>query len=164
MAKKAAQVRAAEVQEDGSAFQVDGCAMIGLVSQDENAAVVQLSDGRRTLIPVGHFLFEKALTLPPPPAVAPTAFDVKMEAERRILARFPDWQQRNMIARGVDLLRKRVEGATWSAQEQAEADALQTAWDWVLAVRVASNELEWNLPADYRNDSHWPMPPAPFPG
>lgn len=89
-------------------------------------------------------------------ANAPKADDVKAEARRRILARLPDWKQANMTARGVELLRKGE--VNWTPQEQAEADAITAAWDWVKAVRLASDDIEamTPIPDDYRDDGHWP--------
>jgi len=82
---------------------------------------------------------------------------VKAEARRRILARYPDWKQTNMVARSVELMH--LKGTKeWTPAEQAEADALQAAWDWVKAVRSASDVIEvmTPIPADFRDDRHWP--------
>jgi hypothetical protein len=82
---------------------------------------------------------------------------VKNEAMRRILARLPDWKQRNMTARGVELLSINRRNA-WMPEEQAEADTLQAAWDWVKAVRSASDVIEAMspIPSDFRSDEYWP--------
>ena len=90
----------------------------------------------------------------PPP---PTADDVKAEAGRRIVARYPEWKQRNMTARGVELLHIQT-SEPWTPEEQAEADALQAAWDWIASVRAASDILEAQqpIPADWQGDHHWP--------
>lgn len=92
-----------------------------------------------------------------PDAVPPNY--VKVEARRRILLRFPEWKQANMTARGVELTLVLASGGQWSPQEQAEADALQGAWDWIKQVRVASDALEAAspIPTDYTADSHWPV-------
>jgi hypothetical protein len=62
-----------------------------------------------------------------------------------------------MTARGVELLSIRA-GRAWSENEQAEADALQTAWDWIKDVRSASDAIESMspIPGDFRHDQHWP--------
>lgn len=78
------------------------------------------------------------------------------EARRRILARYPDWMQQNMTARGVELQDMWRRNGSWTMEEEAEATALQAAWDWIKAVRAASNAMEANPPADFRNDAHWP--------
>lgn len=89
---------------------------------------------------------------------APQADDVKAEARRRILARFPEWKQANMTARGVELTLVLASGGQWSQQEQAEAAALQEACDWIKQVRAASDVLEAMspIPADYATDARWP--------
>lgn len=71
------------------------------------------------------------------PAAVP-ATDVKLEARRRILARYPEWKQLNIIRAGGDDLAK------------------MTAW--IDAMRAASDALEAMspIPADYADDSHWP--------
>lgn len=88
----------------------------------------------------------------------PTIEEIKAEAERRILELFPEWKQRNMIARGVELVR--IGESNWNEQEQLEAANLQAAWDWIKAVRETSNELEVTLPIDYTDDKWWPSFPA----
>ena len=83
--------------------------------------------------------------------------EVKAEARARILARLPDWKQRNMTARGVELINLRA-SRPLTADEQAEAVALQAAWDWVRAVRTASDAIEAmdSIPVDFRDDKRWP--------
>jgi hypothetical protein len=73
-------------------------------------------------------------------AVAPlartlTATEVKAEARRRILTRFPEWKQANMTARGVELLNIRVAIGSWTQAQAEEAAALGAAWDWIKAAR-----------------------------
>ncbi len=82
---------------------------------------------------------------------------VKNEARRRILARYPDWKQANMTARGVELVHLKTR-RPWTAEEQAEADALQAAWDWVKAVRSASDVIEEMnpIPLDLADNKYWP--------
>ncbi|WP_339862338.1 hypothetical protein [Paremcibacter congregatus] len=65
---------------------------------------------------------------------------IKAEAGRIILGRFPEWQQRNMIAAAVNLERKeRLSGLT--TEEQAAIADLTANWAWVDAVRDYSNVL-----------------------
>jgi len=84
---------------------------------------------------------------------------VKLEARRRILARYPDWKQVNMTARGVELQDAWRQNGAWSAAEAAEASALQSAWAWIKAVRTASDVIEslTPIPSDYNDDSRWPQ-------
>ncbi len=83
---------------------------------------------------------------------------VKNEARNRILARFPEWKQTNMVARGVDLQDIWRRNGLWTSQEQAEADALMQAWDWIKAVRAASDTIEGmeTVPDDYDANDRWP--------
>lgn len=83
---------------------------------------------------------------------------VKEEARRRILARFPDWKQTNMTARGVDLQDLWRRNAKWTETEQAEADALSAAWAWIKAIRAASDVIEAldAVPDDFDDDKRWP--------
>ena len=82
---------------------------------------------------------------------------VKVEAQKRIYARFPQWKQANMTARGVELATVRAE-RMWTPEEQAEAAALTAAWAWVRAVRDASGAIEAADPPlrNYTADEHWP--------
>lgn len=80
---------------------------------------------------------------------------IKAEARSRILARFPEWKQTNMTARGVELMSVRLARA-WTVEEQTEADALQAAWSWIKSIRAASDALEQTAPADFAADKHWP--------
>ena len=88
----------------------------------------------------------------------PTINDVRTEAGRRIVARFPIHAQINMLARSSELLL--IGTANWSAEQRTEAEALQEARDWIKAVRDASNTLERAPPDDYAADRHWPAQPA----
>jgi hypothetical protein len=83
---------------------------------------------------------------------------VKGEARARILARFPEWKQANMTARGVELQDIWRLGGSWTEQEQAEADALNAVWAWIKSVRAASDaiEVESPIPHDFTSDQYWP--------
>lgn len=84
----------------------------------------------------------------PEPYVAPppSAADVKVRAGQIILAAASETQQRNMLMRGLKLERKeRLQGLT--ADEQAEAAALDAASGWIEAVRAHSNAMEAALEA-----------------
>lgn len=93
-----------------------------------------------------------------------SAQDVKDEARRRILAVYPDWKQANMTARGVELIRKLAQGGAWSQGEEAEATALEAAWDWIKTVRAAADSIELMspLPRDFGDDGRWPERPDPI--
>lgn len=73
--------------------------------------------------------------------------DVKAEAGRRILERFPTWKQANMNMRATELVDARVDRAL-SEDEEAERQALLAASAWIKEVRTASDAIEAALPAD----------------
>jgi len=83
---------------------------------------------------------------------------VKLEAKRRIIAVYPRWKQRNLTARGVELVKIRVLVGSWTVDEQTEVDAIQAVWDWVKSVRTSSDALEAQnpVPVDFTDDKHWP--------
>ena len=87
-----------------------------------------------------------------------SAAHVKAEAARRITALFPDWKQRNMVARGLELLNARMSDKGWTAAEATEAAEMQAAWDWIKSVRAASEAIERlaTVPVDYAEDQRWP--------
>lgn len=83
---------------------------------------------------------------------------VREEARRRILARYQDWKQTNMVARGVELQDVRRLAGSWTPEEEAESNALAAAWAWVKSVRAASNLIERMspIPTDFSDDRYWP--------
>ena len=83
---------------------------------------------------------------------------VKQEARQRIIRRFPEWKQANMTARGVELQDIWRRNGVWTAEEQAEADALTSAWAWIKDVRAASDAIEAleSVPTDFDGDERWP--------
>lgn len=93
---------------------------------------------------------------------APTADDVRAEAQRRIIARTGTKtfdaclvRQLNAQMRALELTRLEI-ARPLSASEQSEAAALQTLADDIKAIRAASNAMEGTLPVDYADDQHWP--------
>lgn len=75
------------------------------------------------------------------------AAEVKGEAGARILNLFPDWKQRNMTARGVELVAIRLD-RDWTPAEAAESADLQAAWAQIRAIRAASGLIEAAIPQD----------------
>lgn len=61
-----------------------------------------------------------------------------------IESRFPDYQQRNWIARHQELVEIKADGGTWSEAEAAEAALLKLSWTWVKAVRAHAKALREN--------------------
>ena len=91
--------------------------------------------------------------------------EIKAEAGKRILTFAPEWKQRNILRRGLELLRKGE--AKLSAGELAEAAAMENAGARIDAIRAASDGLEASLAAmtadelatfEPASDSHWPRP------
>lgn len=102
--------------------------------------------------------------------LGPSAVDVKTEARRRILGRYPEWMQNNMVARSAELHRiqsgmmRTAAGDVVAARqltdiEIAEEKAISAAWDWIKRVRTASNGIEAldPIPEDFADDSRWPL-------
>lgn len=82
---------------------------------------------------------------------------IKAEAGRRILERAPEWKQRNVLARSVEL-RNIKDGRALASDEQAELDAAQALWDSIKAIRAHSDQLEAEVDAGRVVDvaSGWP--------
>lgn len=82
---------------------------------------------------------------------------VRTECGRRIYDTFPQWKQANFTARAAELIDTKGEREL-TGQENAEMAYLRSVWDWIKAVRVASNALEAQspIPVDYASDDHWP--------
>lgn len=89
---------------------------------------------------------------------SPTAQMVKDEAYRRIVSVFPEWKQRNMTMRAVELVDKKVRGEALTEDEQAEEALLNAAKDGIKAVRAASDTIEAMdpIPDDFNADERWP--------
>ena len=66
---------------------------------------------------------------------------IKTEASKRILALCPDWKQRNIIARMVELLPARLAG-TLTAEQSEEVAAAEALWAKIKAIRAHSDALE----------------------
>ena len=68
---------------------------------------------------------------------------VKEEAQRRILAVYPDWKQLNY-------LRQQGNNPT-----QEDLNVINLAWAYIDNIRAKSNILEGTLPQDYQDNTHW---------
>lgn len=119
--------------------------VVGTATSFTTAIVERIVEADRVVVRTTHTAI----------AVEQQKLAVKGEARRRIIARFPDWKQTNMVARALELTRK---GAGLTPEEQTEATQLQAAWDWIKAVRAASDALEAMdpIPADFTADQRWP--------
>lgn len=72
---------------------------------------------------------------------ADAALAIDDEAGRVILSRYPEWKQRNMIAKGVELAYK-VATNSATADEMQQIGQLQAVWAWIEAVRARSDALQ----------------------
>ncbi len=70
-------------------------------------------------------------------------YEIKRRAGAAILAIAPEWKQRNMTARMVELNDKRDRQLIpLSSEEQAELDGYRAVWDRIHAIRARSNQAE----------------------
>ncbi len=85
---------------------------------------------------------------------------IKNEARRRIVNVVgPEWKQQNIQARAAELHLKETRGVITTA-EADQLQAILNLWGWVKSVRAASDSLEASMPADYKDDSYWPVAPV----
>lgn len=98
-----------------------------------------------------------------PPVVPPTAADVRAEAQRRIIEAIGArdmthciTKQLNGLMRAAELNNKIAQGPALTAEETAEAAALQYMADSVKAIRAVSNEMEEAPPEDFAHNDYWP--------
>ena len=73
--------------------------------------------------------------------------DIKAEANQRIIGALPEWKQRNLIARGVELLDLQIGGQVLTPTEEAERVSIKSAWDQVKNIRNYSDFLESEVDA-----------------
>lgn len=66
---------------------------------------------------------------------------IKMAAGKHIEAHVPDWKQRNLTARSVELVNVSKD-RPYTPQEQGEVDAINVVWAWVKQVRATSDAAE----------------------
>ncbi len=82
---------------------------------------------------------------------------IKAKAGSLILAIAPEWKQRNILARTVEL-RDIQDSRALTAEEYAEKDAAQAVWDSIKAIRAHSDTLEADVEAGktVNISSGWP--------
>lgn len=80
---------------------------------------------------------------------------IKEEAGRRIIAKYPEWKQRNMLARSLELTNKVAMTGTLTGDEQAEVAAMQVVWSWIKDVRDVSSLAESS--GTQPQDINWPV-------
>jgi hypothetical protein len=71
---------------------------------------------------------------------------IKAEAGRRILTVAPEWKQRNLIARSIEL-RDILDSRALTVDEQAEKDSSAAIWNIIKSIRAHSGELESDIDA-----------------
>jgi hypothetical protein len=86
------------------------------------------------------------------------ATSIKKLAGAKIVHMVPEWKQRNMIARAVQLVEKK---GSRTPAEQSELDMHQAVWDKVAAIRLYSDSLEAQAiasedPLSVDIESGWP--------
>lgn len=104
----------------------------------------------------GVFNLDEVLTIAQTMLESGLLAQVKAEAGRRILDRFPLWKQNNMLMRALSLTQKGE--ANWTPEEASEVASLQADQEWILAVREASDVLEAMdpIPDNISDDQWWP--------
>ena len=80
---------------------------------------------------------------------------IKREANRRIITIAPEWKQSNMLARGLNLLRKGE--ANLTADEALEVSGMDSVWTEIQRIRSVSDTLEAADPPpdDFADDKYW---------
>jgi hypothetical protein len=80
---------------------------------------------------------------------------VKREASKRILSIAPDYKQRNMLARSVELLR--IGEANLTQEQRDEVLAIELIWETIQMIRARSDAIEsmQPIPPDYTDDKYW---------
>jgi hypothetical protein len=90
-------------------------------------------DGSITVLPDTRTLAE---------AQAERIAQIKAEAGARILSRWPDWMQRNALARGAELAMAQATRGHLTPAEGVDAAALTSMWSAIQAIRKASDAAE----------------------
>jgi len=67
---------------------------------------------------------------------------IKAEAGRIINARYPEWKQRNMTARGLELVREEQVNGSLTTEETAEIGDIEAVWAWIKSIRTTSDQAE----------------------
>lgn len=80
--------------------------------------------------------------------------DIKSKAGSIITDQFPEWKQRNMLAKYNELLEVLIVGGSHSSEESAEFISLKSVWEWIKSVRQTSDDAEAN--GTLLKDIEWP--------
>lgn len=68
--------------------------------------------------------------------------EIKDKAYRIIVYEHPEWKQRNMIARAVELNDKQMESNGLEPSEVDEKIQMKNIWQWIKNIRSQSNQME----------------------
>lgn len=66
---------------------------------------------------------------------------IKAKANDVITAEFPDWKQRNLTARAMEIINA-AKDRNYTVEEQEELDEIEAIWSWIKLVRAASDAAE----------------------
>lgn len=80
---------------------------------------------------------------------------IKGAAHAHITVSLPEWKQRNLTARQLELVKKRALGQSLSTDEQGQEVAIEAVWAWVKSVRAESDRLEADNDLN-TDDANWP--------
>ena len=85
-----------------------------------------------------------------------SADEVRKTAKQLILQYCPEWKQRNITNKSIELVQKGAEN--WTTEELAEYNSNQAIWAKIKEIRDASNALEAMspIPHDIWSEEHWP--------
>jgi hypothetical protein len=89
-------------------------------------------------------------------------FIINADAERRIVACFPDYAQRNANQfMTAATMQYGTDSTTWPQSAKDELAECNRGWDFVNSIRTASNSLQSSAPLNPCDDAHWPaaIPP-----
>jgi len=125
---------------------------VGIVRFEEpKMPVGQMTQGGKVDSLEGFVVTRKAVWVEDPDYVAPDPLvdakkykvaDIKVEANRRILAIVPEWKQRNLTAQAAQFAKQVADGIPLTVEQQAMWDAGVAIWTEVAAIRTKSDELE----------------------
>lgn len=136
----------------------------------DQATVLRLADGASVPVDARNAAYNDFVRWmeagnQPAPYVSPqpTSDEVRTEAQRRIIVLTGTHdiigcltKQHNAQMRATELTLIKASGGEWTAEQAAEAAALQALADKIKAIRAASNVLEPNPPQDYTDEKYWP--------
>lgn len=86
--------------------------------------------------------------------------EVRVEANARILERFPLTSQLNMVTTAVELADTRIDRVL-TAPEQIQRVELKAAFAWIRSIRAASNTIEAAIPEDAEGICNFVVPTHP---